>query len=285
MEYIKSPLNYIGNKYRIIAQIQRWFPKDIDTMLDLFCGGCDVSINTSAKKHLANDINVYLIQILNEFKTLGVDATLDYIDDVIKSRNLSKDNEEAYLKFRDEYNNCEQKNPLDLYVLMCYSFNYQFRFNSSHQYNNPFGRARSSFNETMRENLIMMINKLCDIEFSSIDFLNYDYSILKKGDFVYADPPYLITCGSYNDGKRGFRGWGKDDEIALYNILDALNDKGIKFALSNVVEHKGEKNTLLLSWKNRNRYHLHHINFNYDNCNYHTANKKNKTDEVLITNY
>ena len=285
MEYIKSPLNYIGNKYRIISQIQKWFPKDIDTMLDLFCGGCDVSINTPAHKHLANDINVYLIQILNEFKKRGVDDTLRYIDKVISKNHLSKENEEAYLKFRDDYNKSKHKNPLDLYVLMCYSFNYQFRFNSAHEYNNPFGRARSSFNDTMRENLILMISKLTDIEFSSIDFLNYDYSILKPGDFVYADPPYLITCGSYNDGKRGFRGWSEDDEIALYAILDDLDRKGIKFALSNVAVHKGEKNTILLDWKNRNKYHLHHINFNYNNCNYHTENKKNKTDEVLITNY
>ncbi len=285
MDYIKSPLNYIGNKYRIISQIQKWFPKDIDTMLDLFCGGCDVSINTPAKKHLANDINIYLIQILNEFKALGVDKSLAYIDEVIEKRHLSKDNEKAYLKFRDMYNRSKRKNPLDLYVLMCYSFNYQFRFNSAHEYNNPFGRARSSFNDTMRENLVLMISKLDDIEFSSIDFLNFDYSILKAGDFVYADPPYLITCGSYNDGKRGFRGWGEDDERALYAILDDLDSKGIKFALSNVAVHKGEKNTILLNWKNQNKYHLHHINFNYNNCNYHTENKKNKTDEVLITNY
>lgn len=27
---------------------------------------------------------------------------------------------------------------------MCFSFNYQFRFNSNHDYNNPFGRNRSS---------------------------------------------------------------------------------------------------------------------------------------------
>ncbi len=285
MDYIKSPLNYIGNKYRIIGQIQKWFPPEIDTMLDLFCGGCDVSINTPARKHIANDINLYLIQILNQFKYLGVNKTLQYIYDTIRERRLSKENEEAYLSFRNYYNASEIKNPLDLYVLMCYSFNYQFRFNSSHEYNNPFGRARSSFNEVMRDNLIGMIGRLDNIEFSSIDFIDYDYSFLKAGDFVYADPPYLITCGSYNDGKRGFRGWSTEDEIALYDLLDRLNERGVKFALSNVSEHKGEKNMILLDWKKRNKYHMHRINFNYNNCSYHTENKKNKTTEVLITNY
>ena len=254
-------------------------------MLDLFCGGCDVSINTPAHKHIANDINLYLIQILSQFKYLGAEKTLAYIYATIEDRQLSKDNEQAYISFRNEYNASKTKNPLDLYVLMCYSFNYQFRFNSAHQYNNPFGRARSSFNHVMRDNLIAMINRLGNIEFSSTDFLYYDYSFLKAGDFVYADPPYLITCGSYNDGKRGFRGWGIDDEIALYALLDELNRKGVKFALSNVSVHKGEKNTILSDWRKKNKYHMHHIRFNYDNCNYHTENKKNKTDEVLITNY
>lgn len=283
MQYIKSPLNYIGNKYRIIDQIQKWFPKDIDTMVDLFCGGCDVTINTTANKQIANDINLYLIQILKEFKVRGIDETLKYIDDTIQKWNLSKDNEQAYLDFRKYYNSTRQ--PLDLYVLMCFSFNYQFRFNTAHEYNNPFGRARSSFNDVMRENLVKMVAQIEHVEFMSKDFLDFDYDVLKTGDFLYADPPYLITCGSYNDGKRGFRGWSEEDEKALYDILDQLNERGVKFALSNVASHKGTTNKILLDWKKKNKYHLHHINFNYDNCNYHSENKKNKTDEVLITNY
>ncbi len=283
MSYIKSPLNYIGNKYRIINQVQKWFPRNIDTMVDLFCGGCDVTINTKANRHIANDINVYLIQILEEFQRQSIDKTLAYIDQTIETWNLSKDNEEAYLSFRQYYNNT--KRPLDLYVLMCFSFNYQFRFNSAHEFNNPFGRDRSSFNDVMRNNLIRMVEKLETVEFMSKDFLNFDYSILKEGDFLYADPPYLITCGSYNDGKRGFRGWSESDENALYEILDSLNARRIKFALSNVVSHKGINNTMLLDWKKKNEYHMHRINFNYNNCNYHSDNRKNKTTEILITNY
>jgi DNA adenine methylase Dam len=280
---IKSPLNYIGNKYRILSQIQRWFPDDVNTMVDLFCGGCDVTINTQAKRHIANDINLYLIAILEEFKRRGETDTLAYIDDTIIRWQLSKENEQGYLEFRNYYN--RTRNPLDLYVLMCYSFNYQFRFNSSHEYNNPFGRARSSFNDVMRENLVKMIAELHNVEFSSIDFVDFDYDVLKEGDFLYADPPYLITCGSYNDGKRGFRGWGEDDEKTLYVILDRMNSKGVKFALSNVASHKGTTNEILSDWVKDNGYTMHHVDFNYDNCNYQSKNKENKTDEVLIINY
>ncbi len=43
-KYIKSPLNQIGGKYKLLNQIVRYFPKNIDTFYDLFAGGCDVAI-------------------------------------------------------------------------------------------------------------------------------------------------------------------------------------------------------------------------------------------------
>lgn len=280
---VKAPFNYIGNKYRIIDSIQEYFPENIDTFVDIFCGGCDVSINTKANNVYANDINNYVIGILQEFQKNDVDYILNYIDNTIEKWQLSKTNEDSYKSFRNYYN--QTKNPLDLYVLMCFSFNYQFRFNSSHDYNNPFGRNRSSFNDVMRNNLVKFKHQIKDIRFSALDFCNFDYDILKCGDFIYADPPYLLTCGSYNDGKRGFRGWTENDDYNLLQILTELSDRGVNFALSNVIEHKGLTNDTIIDWAAENDYTIHGINFNYDNCNYHTNNRDNVTKEVLITNY
>lgn len=280
---VKAPFNYIGNKYRIINSIQECFPEHIDTFVDLFCGGCDVSINTVANNIYANDINYHVIGILQEFQKHDARYILDYIDTTIEKWQLSKTNEDGYKLFRDHYN--QTKNPLDLYVLMCFSFNYQFRFNSSHDYNNPFGRNRSSFNDVMRSNLILFKEQINDIHFSALDFCDFDYDILHTGDFLYADPPYLLTCGSYNDGKRGFRGWTEKDDLDLMRILTELSDRGVNFALSNVIEHKGCTNDALIEWIADNGYTVHGINFNYNNCNYHTNNRENVTKEVLITNY
>ena len=280
---VKSPFNYIGNKYRIINELKKFFPSKIDTMVDIFCGGCDVTANVEANKIYANDINYHVIDIMTAFQGCNTDELLEYIDMTIKKRGLSKENEQAYIEFRKYYN--KTKNPLDLYVLMCFSFNYQFRFNSSHEYNNPFGRNRSSFNERMRENLIAFKDRIENVEFSSKDFSEFDYSVLKEGDFLYADPPYLITCGSYNDGKRGFKGWNREEDEKLMKVLDGLNGRGVKFALSNVTEHKGEKNKELINWARGNGYHTHRIRFDYNNCNYQTKNRDNVTKEVLITNY
>ncbi|MCI9639575.1 MAG: Dam family site-specific DNA-(adenine-N6)-methyltransferase [Emergencia sp.] len=280
-KFIKSPLNYIGGKYKLLPQIMPLFPKDINLFIDLFSGGGNVGINAEADKILCNDINTKIIELFNTFKNRSTEEVLKQIDLNIQKYSLSKTNEEGFLRFRKDYN--KTPDPIDLYTLTCYSFNYQFRFNNSHEYNNPFGRNRSQFSERMRNNLISVMNRIreIDIIFSSKDFMELDLTTLGPQDFVYCDPPYLITTGSYNDGNRGFKDWGEEEEADLYNLLDYLNKKNIKFALSNVLSHKGQINKSLLEWSKK--YHVIHLNYNYINSSYNT--KRGESDEVLIINY
>ena len=277
----KSPMNYIGGKYKLLPQIVKFFPSKINKMADLFAGGCDVCANIEAKHIYANDINYFVIGIYKSFQSMPISELLKYIDSTIKKWGLNKTNKEAFAAFKKYYNTT--KNPIDLYILMCYSFNYQFRFNGKHEYNNSFGANRSSFNNTMRNNLIEFHHSIQDIHFSSMDFRNFDTSILVAGDFLYADPPYLVTTGSYNDGKRGFNGWTANDDAALFHLLDNVNKQGAKFALSNVTQHKGRQNSNLIAWMQQ--YDVHNIDSNYSNSSYHSKNTDKETHEVLITNY
>jgi DNA adenine methylase len=146
---------------------------------------------------------------------------------------------------RELYN--QNKNPLDLFVLIAYSFNHQIRFNNNHEFNNPFGRERSNFNASMKQNLEWFIIRLKESNavFSDTNFEDFDFSFLTPNDFVYCDPPYLITTGTYNDGKRGFTGWNENEEKQLLKTLDNLDNQSIKFALSNVLEHKGKSNNFI----------------------------------------
>lgn len=283
---ISSPMNYIGGKYKILPQILPLFPNNIETFVDLFCGGCNVGINVNAKKVIFNDNLSFLIELYKQFNTKSKDEIIFHIENRIKQFNLSLTNKDGYLELRNLYN--KEKNPLDLFVLVAYSFNHQIRFNNSHEFNNPFGKERSCFNEHMKQNLIDFLNALesKQTEFSSKNFDEFDFSILNENDFVYCDPPYLITTGTYNDGKRGFTGWNESQENKLLQILDNLNNKNILFALSNVLEHKGKENQILKNWIEKNNYCVSCITKNYSNSNYHTIDRnKNSTVEVLITNY
>ena len=140
----------------------------------------------------------------------------------------------------------------------------------------------------MQYNLEKFIIKLktLNVAFTNLNFDEFDFSHLNENDFVYADPPYLITTGTYNDGKRGFTGWNEKEEVKLLQILSNLDRKNIKFALSNVIEHKGKTNYLLVDWINENGFVINYIKKNYANSNYQTKNReKNGSIEVLITNY
>ena len=283
---IASPMNYIGGKYKILPQILPLFPENIGTFIDLFCGGCNVGINVPAKKTIFNDNLSYLIELYREFISLSKEEILNHIDNRINQFNLSLTNKDGYLELRKLYNS--EKNPLDLFVLVAYSFNHQIRFNNSHEFNNPFGKERSCFNEHMKSNLLDFLNALNknSVDFTSFNFDEFDFSMLSSNDFVYCDPPYLITTGTYNDGKRGFTGWNEAEEEKLLNILDDLDKRNICFALSNVIEHKGKENLILKDWITRNNYYVSYLAKNYSNSNYHTIDRNpNATIEVLVTNY
>ena len=283
-------MNYIGNKHKLLDKLFEHFPKGTDCFVDLFCGGCDVSINykpPNLKTVYANDINYHVIDIYKCLKIYSIDIILSHLYGRRDQYNLSKTNEQGFKEFRDWYNTEKMKCPLDLFLLMCYSFNNQMRFNNKHKYNSSFGRNRSEFNNNIKDNLIKFTEAIGNIKFFKQDFKDFDYSLLDNYSncFVYADPPYSLGCATYNDGRRGFKGWHSSDDIMLFGILDGLSSKGIKFALSNVIEHKGQTNELLVNWIKANDYNLVPINYNYDNCNYQAKNKNYTTKEVLITNY
>ena len=279
-------MNYIGGKYKLLPQILPLFPKRIRTFIDLFCGGANVGMNVKSKKVVFNDNLSYLIDLYRAFQTIPKAEILQHIENRISDLALSMTNEEGYLALRNLYNN--QRNPLDLFVLTAYSFNHQIRFNNSHLFNNPFGRDRSSFNNRMRNNLIDFLDKLAvsDASFSCGSFDGFDLSELTEEDFLYCDPPYLITTGTYNDGKRGFSGWNEGEERKLLSLLKTVDENGLRFALSNVLIHKGKTNDILIEWVNENKYNVFHLNKDYSNSSYHTIDRdKTASDEVLITNY
>lgn len=301
IEIIKSPLNYTGGKYKLLPQILPFFPDKIETFVDIFCGGCNVAINVPAKKIICNDIDSNLIGLFKFFKTRSFDSILPEIKNVINEFNLSDSYEHDYafyncssanglgsynragfMHLREAFNSLEHTDEnyyLYLYVLIVYAFNNQIRFNSDGAFNLPVGKR--DFNIKMQKKLEAFLQTLSEkkITFSNKDFTKIKPESLTSKDFVYADPPYLITCASYNE-----KSWNEKEEGRLLYYLDCLNEHKVPFALSNVLSTDNKTNTLLNEWLVSRNYNCHHLEFSYSNSNYHKKNIA-KTDEVLITNY
>lgn len=301
IKYIKSCFNYTGGKYKLLPQIMPLIPKNINVFWDIFCGGCNVGINIEANGVKFNDKIVQLIDLYKVLQNIDINKAIIMIEQIIlkyslsdtynntydkyscdSANGLAEYNKSGYLKLREDYNKMDSdaitKNIM-LYVLSVYGFNNQLRFNRKGEYNIPVGKR--DFNEKVRKNFIDFVKKIKNknIFFENNDFRNINYKEITSDDFVYVDPPYLITTATYNEQK----GWTEQDEKDLLSILDLLNDNGIRFALSNVLESKGEKNQILIEWSKK--YNVYKLNYTYNNANYQKKNKCKKNVEVLITNY
>lgn len=302
---IQSPLNYTGGKFKLLPQILPLFPKDINKFFDFFCGGCNVGINVDCKEVICIDREENLICLYQTFQNLDKTAVIDWIYEIISdyglslvsqngykfygcdsSAGLGKYNRESFNRLREDFNKSEifdYRYYVMLYVIIVYAFNNQLRFNSSGEFNLPVGKR--DFNSSMHSKLLDFIDRIQSKNYRFIcsDFRNFDLKIISDNDFVYADPPYLITCATYNENG----GWSDRDEIDLLKFLDNLHSNGIKFALSNVLRSKGKENLILLEWlkKNSADYRTVHLKHSYANSNYHKTDKISNSDEVLIMNY
>lgn len=300
--FAKSPLNYTGGKFKLLPQFESIFPKEINTFVDFFCGGANVAVNSNAKRIIAIDKEANLIRILELFKSYDYMEIVNKLDSIIEKYNLSntykngyefygedssaglgKYNKKYYLKLRKDYNSMKDSTERDFMflTLVIYAFNHQIRFNSNGEYNMPVGKR--DFNSSIRKNLLEFCRKLVvkNISFINTDYKEFELNTLSSNDFCYFDPPYYLGDASYNEND----GWNENKEKELLEYLNEVDKHGIKFALSNVTEHKGLKNEILIDWAIENRYNIHNLNYNYKNSNYHLKDKSQITKEVLITNY
>jgi len=295
----RSPLFYVGDKYKLMKQLIGLFPVEVDNFYEPFVGGGTVFLNIKANKYFLNDIDKNLVNIHNFLIKSSKDQDKFFrdVEKIIKKYNLSRSyeedivpaslkkqwkktyfarfNKEGYDKLRTKVNKYIKNDPLILYILLIYGFNRMLRFNGGGKFNLPVG------NVDFNKNVVIALNNYFDfvrgkkIALSSRDFRSYFANKnFFKNDFVYLDPPYLITASEYN------KLWDRQSEADLLGEIDALNKKGIRFALSNVTHYNGSKNDLLIDWMKK--YKIHKIESNY--INYHDNGKK-QIKEVLITNY
>lgn len=295
----RSPLFYVGDKYKLMKQLISLFPAEVDSFYEPFVGGGTVFLNINANKYYLNDIDKNLVNIHKFLIKSSKDQeqffkdvekiikkyklSRSYKEDIVpaslkkewKKTYFAKFNKEGYEKLRTRVNKNIKNDPLILYILLIYGFNRMLRFNGGGKFNLPVG------NVDFNKNVVNALNDYFDfvqgkkIVFTSKDFRSYfSNRKLSKNDFVYLDPPYLITASEYN------KLWNEQSEKDLLKLIDSLDQKGVKFALSNVTHYNGSKNDLLIDWMKKHK--VHKIESNY--ISYHNNGKK-KIKEVLIKNY
>ena len=224
-------LKWVGGKRQLIAAITDLLPDNIDTYYEPFIGGGALLFHLKPKKAVINDFNGELI---NVYKVIKED-----VDSLLTDLQTHKNESEYFydLRIKDRQAGFEKwtavKKASRVIYLNKTCFNGLYRVNRSGEFNAPFGRYKNPniVNETTLRAVSQYLNDN-DIQIHNEDFETVLKKV-KKGAFVYFDPPYDPVSKSANFTGYVQGGFGEADQIRLRDLCVKLNKKGIRFLLSN----------------------------------------------------
>lgn len=296
---IRSPFFYVGDKYKLMPQLKQLMPKNIEQYIEPFVGGGSSFLNSKGTSYILNDVDSYVVELHRQIGnyTGKAEELFEELFDIIDFYGLScsyrgicvpeelkkkyvktyysKYNKDAYIRMRKDFN-VEKDDFLRLYLLLIYGFNHMIRFNGKGDFNLPVGNV--DFNNNVYQALNNYLEFVGEhkIEFFNMDFISFLEKIkFGKNSYVFLDPPYLISMSEYN------KLWNDKKEDELCEYLDSLNDRGIRFGITNLITHKGKVNRRFLDWSKK--YCAYDVKSNYISFNDNTI--KADSQEVFVTNY
>ena len=216
-------IKWSGSKRSQSEEIIKYFPKEIDTYYEPFCGGCSVLFqllhsDIKVNNYVCSDKNKGLIDLWNLIK---VDPKLVSHSYSIMWNELNiDDNKERKKQYfymvRERYNN--KHNPTDFMFIMRTTTNGMPRYNNNGDFNNSFHVTRNGILPNKLEKIIYQWSEV--LNKNNVEFINQEYNniVTNKNDFVYLDPPYANTKGMY---------YGTIDYNILWNWLEQQSCKYI----------------------------------------------------------
>ncbi len=225
-------LKWAGGKRQLLSGIQRYMPDKFTTYYEPFAGGAAVLFHLQPQKAVINDINAELINLYEVIR----DDVESLIQLLAKHRNESS----YFYEIRELDRNkagYDRLSPVERASRMIYlnktCYNGLFRVNKAGEFNAPFGNYKNPniVNDITLRAVSAYFNK------ARITFLNGDFEAalkgIRKGSFVYFDPPYDPVSNSANFTGYDKGGFSRDEQKRLKKLCDVLQRRKVKFLLSN----------------------------------------------------
>lgn len=272
---LASPVvKWVGGKRQLLGIIREYIPNEFNCYCEPFLGGGAVLFDLQPKKAVVNDLNSELMNVYNVIKNdvdeliLDLEKHKNEADYFYEMRGLDR-NKEKYKSLSDV------KKASRILYLNKTCFNGLFRVNNAGEFNTPFGRYKNP--NIVNEPTLRAVHSY--FQSANITFYNNDYKkvlkSLKSDTFVYLDPPYdpLSDTSSFTGYNKG--GFDRKEQKSLKKCCDSLDNKGIKFLLSNsatdfIGELYSEYDPITVQAKRA-------INS--------VSSKRGQIDEVLVKNY
>lgn len=270
-------VKWAGGKKQIIDDLLFYMPKTYKTYFEPFVGGGALLFALQPQNAVINDFNAELI---NAYRVIKSEGKFKKLRKFCKEHEALH-SEEHYYEVRALDRDVDAFKKLDsakkasrLIYLNKSCFNGLYRVNRDGFFNVPSGRKETVkcfdddnmnlVHEYLKNNNVHIRNR--DFEAAVID--------AKEGDFVYFDPPYDVV-GSQSFTTYTSDGFDRDEQIRLRDVCKRLNNRGVKFMVSNA--------------------NTEFINEIYKDFNIHViearrainskGDGRGKVEEVIITNY
>lgn len=229
---VKPFLRWVGGKRWLINKVDHLIPKEINNYFEPFLGGGAMFIHLIQKNMIKetsflSDINPDLI---NSFEMIKKNP-----ERLIMELKRYKNEKEFYYNERKKNHRTEIKRASQFIYLNRTSFNGIYRENLKGEYNVPYGYKK--YKELFEfENLKQLSVLFKNSEFSSNDFDKIKNKV-KKGDFVFLDPPYTVVHSLNGFIKYNQKLFSWDDQKRLRDLVMYLENENINFILSNAYHH------------------------------------------------
>jgi DNA adenine methylase len=231
MATVPSLIKWTGSKRSQAQAIVDLMPP-YNRYIEPFLGGGAVLYLAAVEGSIVSDIYEPLVRLWQVIQRNPDRVVADYSEkwralneelDAVDLRSLKKGDQvpEIFYSIRERFN--RESDPLDLCFITRTCVNGIVRFNGKGEFNNSFHLSRRGMNPNrFRRTVQAWHSVLRGVEICCQDY-RQALEAAEPGDFVYLDPPY---AGSRN------RYIADLDVEALYSALEALNQKGVSWALS-----------------------------------------------------
>ncbi len=264
-------VKWVGGKRQLMFELLKNMPKSFNRYFEPFIGGGALFFELRLENAYISDMNEELINLYKIVK--------DNPEELIKDLYKHKVSKEYYLAIRNidrttEYNRLTNIEKASRFIYLNRTcFNGLYRVNLQGQFNVPFGNYKNP-RIVDEQNILNCSNLLKTTEIKHSDFaeiLNH----VKKGDFVYFDPPYVPLNETSSFTSYTKDGFDIDMQFKLKDVCDELDSRGVKFLLSN--SDTKLVNELYSNYEIKKVFASRAVNANADG--------RGKITEVLVRNY
>lgn len=229
---VSPAVKWVGGKRQLLQDILKHIPDRYSTYYEPFVGGGAVLFHLQPEKIVINDINEELMSVYN--------VICNNVEELIEDLKKHKNESDYFYKIREldrdrekyaQLNNIGRASRIIYLNKTCY--NGLFRVNRQGEFNTPFGRYKNP--NIVNEATLRAVNNYFNKAKVTLKCGDFEEAVkgIRKGSFVYFDPPYDPVSDSANFTGYDKGGFDKDEQIRLKKLCDKLNNRGVKFLLSN----------------------------------------------------